>query len=212
VKAILGEKLGMTQVFDDEARTVPVTVIKVGPCRVVQIKRPETDGYGAIQIAYREAKPSRVTKPERGHFERAGVPPHRHLVEIRVDDPDSYQLGQEISVADILEKGGLADVAGVSRGKGFQGVMKRHNFSGQGASHGAHRVHRAPGSIGAASTPARVFKGMRMPGRMGGEKTTVLNLEVVEVDAERGLLMLRGAVPGAKGSVVLVRRAVKAGA
>lgn len=210
MKAILGEKLGMTQVFDDESRAVPVTVIKAGPCRVVQIKRPETDGYGAIQIAYREVTPGRSTKPQRGHFERAGLAPHRHLVEIRVDDPDEYQVGQEISVADVLEKGGLADVAGVSRGKGFQGVMKRHNFAGQGASHGAHRVHRAPGSIGAASTPSRVFKGMKMPGRMGGERTTILNLEVVEVDADKGLLMLRGAVPGAKGSVVLVRRAVKA--
>jgi large subunit ribosomal protein L3 len=211
VKAILGEKLGMTQVFDEDARAVPVTVIRAGPCRVVQIKRPETDGYGAIQIAYREAKPARVTKPMRGHYDRAGVPPHRHLVEIRVDDPDEYQVGQEINVADVLEKGGLADVAGVSRGKGFQGVMKRHNFSGQGASHGAHKVHRAPGSIGAAATPSRVFRGMKLPGRMGGERTTILNLEVVEVDADRGLLMLRGAVPGAKGAVVLVRRAVKDG-
>lgn len=145
----------------------------------------------------------------RGHYERAGVTPHRHLVELRVDDPGSYSIGQEISVADVLTKGGRADVAGVSRGKGFQGVMKRHNFSGQGASHGAHRVHRAPGSIGACATPSRVFKGMRLPGRMGGEKVTVLNLEIVEVDSARGLLMLRGAVPGAKGAVVLVREAVK---
>jgi large subunit ribosomal protein L3 len=149
--------------------------------------------------------------PMKGHYEKAGLTPHRHLVELRVDDPDAYTIGQEISVADVLEKGGLADVAGVSRGKGFEGVMKRHNFSGQGASHGVHRVHRAPGSIGAASTPARVFRGQKMPGRMGGERTTVLNLEVVEIDAERGVLMLRGAVPGAKGAVVLVRRAVKAG-
>jgi large subunit ribosomal protein L3 len=210
VKAILGEKLGMTQIFDDESQAVPVTVIKAGPCRVVQIKRPETDGYGAIQIAYREMPESRANKPTTGHFKRAGIPPHRHLVEIRVDDVDAYDLGQEISVADVLAKGGRADVAGVSKGKGFQGVMKRHNFAGQGASHGAHRVHRAPGSIGACATPSRVFKGMKLPGRMGGEKTTILNLEVVEVDAERGLLMLRGAVPGAKGAVVLVREAVKA--
>lgn len=209
MKAILGEKLGMTQIFDEQSRAVPVTVIKAGPCRVVQVKRPEIDGYGAIQIAYREMVPGRVTKPMRGHYERAGVTPHRHLVELRVDDPGSYSIGQEISVADVLTKGGRADVAGVSRGKGFQGVMKRHNFSGQGASHGAHRVHRAPGSIGACATPSRVFKGMRLPGRMGGEKVTVLNLEIVEVDSARGLLMLRGAVPGAKGAVVLVREAVK---
>jgi large subunit ribosomal protein L3 len=211
VKAILGEKLGMTQVFDDESRAVPVTVIKAGPCRVVQIKRVDTDGYSAIQIAYREMPPNKVNKPTAGHFARAGVTPHRHLVEVRVDDPDAYKIGQEISIADVLTKGGLADVAGVSRGKGFEGVMKRHNFAGQGASHGAHRVHRVPGSIGACATPSRVFKGMRMAGRMGGEKTTVLNLEVVEVDAERGILMLRGAVPGAAGAVVLVREAVKAG-
>jgi len=210
VKAILGEKLGMTQVFDDQARAIPVTVIKAGPCRVVQVKTPETDGYGAIQIAYREMPEHKATKPMAGHFAKAGVTPHRHLVEIRVDDPGSYKVGQEISVADVLEAGKRADVAGVTRGKGFSGVMKRHNFAGQGASHGAHRVHRAPGSIGACATPARVFKGMRMPGRMGGEKQTVLNLEVVQVDAERALLMVKGAVPGTKGSVVLVREAVKA--
>lgn len=211
MKAILGEKLGMTQVFDDESRAVPVTVIKVGPCRVVQIKRPDTDGYGAIQIAYRELPANKVNKPTAGHFARAGLAPHRHLVEVRVDDPDAYKVGQEISIADVLTKGGLADVAGVSRGKGFEGVMKRHNFAGQGASHGAHRVHRVPGSIGACATPSRVFKGMRMAGRMGNEKTTVLNLEVFDVDAVRGILMLRGAVPGAAGAVVLVREAVKSG-
>jgi len=211
VKAILGEKLGMTQVFDDESRAVPVTVIKAGPCRVVQIKRPETDGYAAIQIAYREMPANKVNKPTAGHYARAGVTPHRHLVEVRVEDPDAYKVGQEISIADVLTKGGLADVAGVSRGKGFAGVVKRHNFAGQGASHGAHRIHRAPGSIGACATPSRVFKGMRMAGRLGGEKTTVLNLEVVDVDADRGILMLRGSVPGAAGSVVLVREAVKAG-
>lgn len=210
MKAILGEKMGMTQVFDDEARAIPVTVIKAGPCRVAQIKTSETDGYDAIQIAYRELPEHRTTKPMAGHFGKAGIPTHKHLVEIRVDDSSAFSLGQEIGVADVLEEGTRADVAGVSKGKGFQGVMKRHNFSGQGASHGTHRVHRAPGSIGACATPARVFKGMKMAGRMGGERTTVLNLEVVKVDAERGLLMLRGAVPGAKGAVVLVREAVKA--
>jgi len=210
VNAILGEKLGMTQIFDDESQAIPVTVIKAGPCRVVQVKRPETDGYSAIQIGYREMAANRVNMPTAGHFARAGVAPLRHLVEVRIDNPDAFRVGQEISVADVLEKGGKADVAGVTKGKGFTGTMRRHNFSGQGASHGAHRVHRAPGSIGAAATPARVFKGMKMAGRMGGEKQTILNLDVVEVDADRGLLMLRGAVPGSKGAVVLVRRAVKA--
>jgi large subunit ribosomal protein L3 len=210
VKAILGEKLGMTQVFDDESRAIPVTVIKVGPCHVVQVKTPETDGYAAVQIAYREIEERKVTKPMSGHYARAGLAPHRHLVEVRVDDPGEYEVGQEISVAEVLAEGGRADVAGVTKGKGFSGVMKRHNFKGQSASHGVHRVHRAPGAIGACATPARVFKGMKMAGRMGGEKQTVLNLEVVEIDAERGLLMLRGAVPGTKGAVVLVREAVKA--
>lgn len=210
MKAILGEKMGMTQIFDDDAQAIPVTVIKVGPCHVAQIKTAVTDGYDAIQIAYRELPVGRVTKPAAGHFAKAGLPPHKHLVEVRVDDISGYKVGQEISIADVLEIGARADVAGVSKGKGFQGVMKRHNFSGQGAGHGAHRVHRAPGSIGACATPARVFKGMKMAGRMGGEKTTVLNLEVVKIDTERGLVMLRGAVPGATGSVVLVREAVKA--
>jgi large subunit ribosomal protein L3 len=209
VKAILGEKLGMTQVFDDQARAIPVTVIKAGPCRVVQIKSVEGDGYGAIQIAFRELPERKVNRPLSGHFSAAGIPPHRHLVELRVDDPSQYEVGQEISVADVLTKGSRADVAGISKGKGFAGVIKRHNFAGQGASHGAHRIHRAPGSIGACATPSRVFKGLRLPGHMGAEKRTVLNLEVVDVDAERGLLLLRGAVPGAKGSVVLVREAVK---
>jgi large subunit ribosomal protein L3 len=209
VKAILGEKLGMTQVFDDESRAIPVTVIKAGPCRVVQIKHPETDGYGAVQIAYREIPDHRATRPMAGHYRAAGLGAHRHLVEVRVDDPGSYRVGQEISVTDVLAKGARADVAGVTKGKGFSGVVKRHNFSGQGASHGAHRIHRAPGAIGACATPARVFRGMKMPGRMGGERKTVLNLEVVEVDPDRALLMLRGAVPGGRGSVVLVREAVK---
>jgi large subunit ribosomal protein L3 len=210
VKAILGEKLGMTQVFDDESQAIPVTVIKAGPCRVVQIKSTDTDGYGAIQIAYREIPEHRATKPVAGHYRKAGVTPHRHLVEIRVDDPGSYKVGQEISIGDVLAKGGKADVAGVTKGKGFTGVMRRHNFKGQSASHGAHRVHRAPGAIGACATPSRVFKGMKMAGRMGGERQTTLNLEVVDVDSDRNLLMLRGAVPGGRGSVVLVREAVKA--
>ncbi|MDP8957806.1 MAG: 50S ribosomal protein L3 [Actinomycetota bacterium] len=199
----------MTQVFNDQSRAIPVTVIKAGPCRVVQVKRPESDGYGAIQIGFKQVAPRKVTKPMAGHFAKAGVGPARHLVEIRVDDPDQYQVGQEITVGDILEKGKRADVAGVTKGKGFAGVIKRHNFSGQGASHGVHKVHRAPGSIGACATPSRVFRGTRMPGRMGSEKRTVLNLEVVDVDGERGLLLLGGAVPGPTGGVVLVREAVK---
>jgi large subunit ribosomal protein L3 len=212
VKAILGEKLGMTQVFDDDARAIPVTVIKAGPCFVTQIKRNEVDGYSAIQISFKELPARQVNKPMAGHFAAAGVAPSRHLVELRVDDPDEYEVGQEINVADVLVKGGKADVAGISKGKGFQGVMKRHNFAGQGASHGVHKVHRAPGAIGACATPARVFKGKKMPGRMGGERVTTLNVEIVDVDAERGILMLGGSVPGPSGSVVLVREAVKANA
>jgi large subunit ribosomal protein L3 len=206
--AMLGTKLGMTQVYDDQSRAIPVTVVKAGPVNVVQIKTKESDGYDAIQIAYGETK--KVSKPAAGHFEAAGVDPARHLVEIRVDDPSRYKVGQEIGVAEVFEAGVKADVSGVSKGKGFAGVMKRHGFSGQGASHGNHKKHRAPGSIGACATPSRVFKGMRMAGRMGGEKVTTLNLEVVGVDADRGLLLLGGAVPGPKGSVVLVREAVKA--
>jgi large subunit ribosomal protein L3 len=210
VNAILGTKLGMTQVFDDQARAIPVTVIKAGPCRVVQIKTEESDGYNSIQISFREAKPGKVNKPEAGHYAKAGVAPARHLVELRVDDPTAYTVGQEIRIADLFQAGTKADVSGVSKGKGFAGVMERHNFSGQGASHGSHKVHRAPGSIGACATPARVFKGTRMAGRLGGERVTTLNIEIIGVDGERDLLLLGGAVPGPKGAVVLVREAVKA--
>lgn len=209
MNAILGEKLGMTQIFDEENRSVPVTAVKVGPVVVTQIKRPETDGYSAIQIAFKEMSTSKAGRPAAGHFNKAGVPPHRHVVEIRVDDPDSYELGQQFTVADVLEEGSKADVTGISKGKGFAGVMKRHNFKGQGASHGVHKVHRAPGAIGACATPARVFKGKRLPGRMGGEQVTMMNLDVVQVDVERNLVLLRGAVPGPKGSIVVVREAVK---
>jgi large subunit ribosomal protein L3 len=210
VKAIIGQKLGMTQIFDDEARAIPVTVIKAGPCHVVQVKRPETDGYSAVQISFGEVKPSRVNKPQAGHFAKAGVAPTRNLVEVRVDDVDGYEVGQELDLGAMFEAGGKADVTGVSKGKGFQGVMKRHNFSGQGASHGNHKKHRAPGSIGACATPARVFKGMKMAGRMGGERTTTLSLDIVGVDTDRGLLLLNGSVPGPKGGMVIVRDAVKA--
>jgi large subunit ribosomal protein L3 len=211
VNAILGEKLGMTQIFDDQARAIPVTVIKAGPCQIVQIKSPDTDGYSAVQLAFGDIKPARVTEPVKGHFEKAGVVPTRHLVEVRVDDTASYTVGQEIKIADVFAKGVLADVTGISKGKGFQGVMKRHNFSGQGAAHGNHKKHRAPGSIGACATPSRVFKGTRMAGRMGGDKVTTLNLRVVEINSEHNLLLLMGAVPGPNGSLVLIREAVKAG-
>ncbi len=210
MKTILGQKLGMTQVFDEEARAIPVTVIKAGPCHVVQIKTIKTDGYSAIQIAFGEVKPSSVNKPDAGHYAKAGVAPAKHLIEVRVEDTAEYELGQEINIADVFEKGQKADVSGVSKGKGFAGVMKRHNFAGQNATHGVHKTHRAPGSIGACATPARVFKGMRMAGRMGGDRVTTLSLDVVGVDAERNLLLLGGSVPGPKGSIVLVREAVKA--
>lgn len=209
VKAIIGQKLGMTQVFTEDADAKPVTVIKAGPVRVVQVKTPETDGYSAIQLAYGEAKPNRVNKPTAGHYEKAGVAPAKALVEVRLPDSDRFEVGQEITVEQVFETGQRVDVTGTSKGKGFSGVMKRHNFAGQGASHGNHKKHRAPGAIGACATPARVFKGMRMPGRMGNDRVTTLNLEVVGVDAERGLLLIGGAVPGAKGSYVVVREGVK---
>ena len=189
MNAILGEKLGMTQIFDDQARAIPVTVIKAGPCHVVQIKSIDTDGYSAIQIAFGEIRPKLVNEPIKGHYAKAGVEPARHLVEIRVDEPNQYKVGQEIKIADVLSQGGLADVTGVSKGKGFQGVMKRHGFAGLGAAHGAHKKHRAPGSIGACSTPARVFKGTKMAGRMGNDQVTTLNLQIVGIDSERDLLL-----------------------
>jgi large subunit ribosomal protein L3 len=209
VNTIIGEKLGMTQIFDEDNRAIPVTVIKAGPVRVSQIKRADKDGYAAVQIAYREMSASAAGRPAAGHFAKAGLGPYRHVIEVRVDDPDAYKLGQEISVADMFEAGKKADVTGITKGKGFAGVMKRHNFKGQGGSHGAHKVHRAPGSIGACATPARVFKGKRLPGRMGGDQRTVLNLDVVQVDAERNLLLVKGAVPGPRGTVLVVREAVK---
>jgi len=208
LNGILGTKLGMTQIFDDEARSIPVTVVKAGPVQVVQIKTIAKDGYNAIQISYGDAKS--VNKPTAGHFAKAGVTPADHLIEVKVEDPSEFSVGQEIKVEEMFEVGAKADVSGVSKGKGFSGVMKRHNFSGQGASHGNHKKHRAPGSIGACATPSRVFKGMRMAGRMGSEKVTTLNLVVAGIDAERGLLLLNGSVPGPKGSVIFVREAVKA--
>jgi large subunit ribosomal protein L3 len=208
-KGILGRKLGMTQVWDAENRVVPVTVIQAGPCRVVQLKTPERDGYSAVQLAFGDAKPARLTKPELGHLSAADAGPAKHLAELRVDDLEGFEVGQTL-VADVFAAGERVDVTGISKGKGFTGVMKRHNFHGQGASHGNHKKHRAPGAIGACATPARVFKGMGMPGQHGAGRVTTLNLEVVEGDPERGLLLLKGSVPGPAGSVVFVRDAVKA--
>jgi len=210
-KGILGRKLGMTQVWDDENRVIPVTVIQAGPCRVVQLKTPERDGYSAIQLAFGDSKERRLNKPELGHLKAADAPPSKHLVELRVKDISAFEVGQTV-MADVFTAGDRVDVSGVSKGKGFSGVMKRHNFKGQGASHGNHKKHRAPGSIGACATPAKVFKGMKMAGRLGNVRTTTLNLEVIEGDAERGLLLVRGSVPGGNGALIFIRDAVKAGA
>jgi large subunit ribosomal protein L3 len=206
VKGILGEKLGMTQVFTEEGRAVPVTVIKAGPCRVVQVKTQDTDGYAAVQLSLGQAR--RPGKPLAGHYGKAGVEAGRHLVELRTDDAASYEAGQEIK-ADVFQPGQHVDVVGVSKGHGFSGPMKRHGFGGLPASHGTERKHRSPGSIGAASTPSRVFKGIKMAGQLGNERVTVLNLEVVESDPERHLLLLKGAVPGPVGGLVMVRSGVK---
>ena len=210
IQGILGEKLGMTQVFDANNRIVPVTVVKAGPCVVTQVRSPEKDGYAAVQIAFGQVDPRKVTKPEAGHFAKAGVPPRRYLVEIRTGDAASYTVGQEITT-EVFADGAKVDIVGTSKGKGYAGVMKRHNFKGLGAGHGVQRKHRSPGSIGACATPARVFKGTRMAGRMGAVRTTTLNLTVHAVDAERGLLLIKGAVPGPRGGMVLVRTAVKDG-
>ena len=208
-KGLLGTKLGMTQVWDENNKLVPVTVIEIAPNVVTQVRTPEKDGYNAVQIAYGQIDPRKVNKPATAHFEAAGVTPRRHLTEIRTADAGDYSLGQELTVGGVFEAGLKVDVMGTSKGKGTAGVMKRHNFKGMGASHGAHRNHRKPGSIGASSTPSRVFKGMRMAGRMGGERVTVLNLTVHAIDIEKGLMLVKGAVPGARGRVVFVRNAVK---
>jgi large subunit ribosomal protein L3 len=208
-KGILGRKLGMTQVWDAENRVVPVTVIEAGPCRVVQLKTPERDGYSAVQLSFGETKANRITKPELGHLQAAGGAPSRHLAELRVNDLAGFEIGQIVK-ADVFEAGERVDVTGITKGKGFAGTMKRHNFKGLGAGHGTHKKHRAPGSIGACATPARVFKGVRMAGQKGNERVTTLNLEVVQGDAERGLLLVKGAVPGPSGSLVFVRNATKA--
>jgi len=208
-KGMLGTKLGMTQVWNESGKLVPVTVIELASNVVTQIRTPEKDGYNAVQIAYGQIDPRKVNKPLTAHFEAAGVTPRRHVTEIRTADAGDYSLGQELTVDGTFEAGQLVDVVGTSKGKGFAGVMKRHNFKGVSASHGSHRNHRKPGSIGASSTPSRVFKGMRMAGRMGGERVTVLNLTVHAIDIEKGLLLVKGAVPGARGRIVYVRNAVK---
>jgi large subunit ribosomal protein L3 len=211
IKGVLGEKLGMTQVWDENNRVVPVTVVKAGPCVVTQIRKQEIDGYEAVQIAYGAVKPTKVTKPEAGHFAKAGVTPRRYTVEIRTTDAAEYQLGQEIT-AETFTTGQIVDVSGTSKGHGFAGVMKRHNFRGLGAGHGVQRKHRSPGSIGACATPGRVFKGVRMAGRMGSARVTVQNLTVQAVDAEKGLILVKGAIPGPNGGLVLVKTSVKKGA
>ncbi|MBD5786764.1 50S ribosomal protein L3 [Cellulosimicrobium terreum] len=208
VTAVLGTKLGMTQLWDEAGRLVPVTVVAVGTNVVTQVRSADADGYAAVQLAYGQIDPRKVTKPLKGHFEKAGVTPRRHVAEVRTTDAAEYTLGQEIT-AEAFEAGALVDVMGTTKGKGTAGVMKRHGFSGVGASHGAHRNHRKPGSIGGASTPSRVFKGVRMAGRMGHDRQTTQNLTVHAVDAEKGLLLVKGAVPGPKGGVVLVRSAAK---
>src|SRR5690349_2018171 len=208
VKGLLGTKLGMTQVWDENNKLIPVTVVQTDSNVITQLSNAETDGYDAVQIGYGQIDPRKVTKPLAGHFEQAGVTPRRHVVELRTADAAEYELGQELSV-EVFEAGQKIDVVGTTKGKGTAGVMKRHGFSGVGASHGAHRNHRKPGSIGGASTPSRVFKGLRMAGRMGNARQTTQNLTVHAVDAEKGLLLVKGAVPGPKGGVVLVRSAAK---
>jgi large subunit ribosomal protein L3 len=206
-KGILGTKLGMTQIFDDEGRVLPVTVVRAGPCPVTQVRTKERDGYAAVQLGFGEVKAKRVNKPLAGHFKAAGVEPTRYLVEFELEG--DYNPGDIVTV-DIFTHGQLVDVTGTSKGKGFAGAMKRHGFKGLGGGHGVHKVHRAPGSIGACATPSRVFPGTRMAGRMGGDRVTIQSLELVGVDAERRLLLVKGAVPGPNGSLVIVRDAVKA--
>ena len=208
-KAIVGEKVGMTQVWDEDNRIVPVTVLKVAPCRVVQVKTADSDGYSALQVTYGHKDEGKLNQPEAGHFGKAGVEPGVKLVELRLDDVSEFEVGQQIGV-DVLVDGELVDVTAVSKGKGFAGAMKRHGFAGQRASHGAHKVHRKPGAVGQCATPARIFKGKKMPGRMGHDKVTTLNLQVVKADAERDLLLVKGSVPGPRGGTVVVRNAVKA--
>jgi len=210
IKGILGTKLGMTQVFDENNRIVPVTVVQAGPCVVTQVRTPESDGYSAVQLAFGAIDPRKVTKPVTGHYAKAAVTPRRYLVELRTTDAATYEVGQEIT-AQMFDAGAVVDVVGTTKGKGTAGVMKRHGFHGLGAGHGVQRKHRSPGSIGACATPARVFKGVKMAGRMGNERVTTQNLTVHRVDADSGLLLIKGALPGPKGALVLVKTAAKGG-
>jgi large subunit ribosomal protein L3 len=207
VKGILGAKLGMTQLWDNN-RVVPVTVVQAGPCVVTQVRTADTDGYSAVQLAFGAIDPRKVNKPKAGHYAKSGAAPRRHIVELRTTDASEYQLGQEVT-AEAFEHGQLIDVTGKTKGKGFAGVMKRHGFHGLRASHGVERKHRSPGSIGACATPGRVFKGMKMAGRMGGVRFTVQNLTIQAVDPENNLILVRGALPGPKGGLVLLRTAAK---
>ena len=207
-KAIVGEKVGMTQIWDDQHRAVPVTVVKVAPVRVVQVKTEDSDGYAALQVTYGVRRVSALTQPERGHFDKAGVAPGRKLVELRLTDVGAFEVGQELTVS-VFEAGERVDAIATSKGKGFAGGMKRHNFKGQGGGHGNHKHHRAPGSIGACATPGRVFKGTKMAGRMGGGRVTTTNLEVVGVDTDRELILVKGAIPGPRGGIVVLRDSVK---
>ncbi|RJQ76920.1 50S ribosomal protein L3 [Amycolatopsis panacis] len=210
VKGILGTKLGMTQVFDEQNRVVPVTVVKAGPNVVTQVRTQDKDGYTAVQLAFGAIDPRKVNKPRTGHYDKAGVTPRRYLAELRTTDAETYEVGQEIT-AEVFAAGTSVDVTGTSKGKGYAGVMKRHGFKGQGASHGAQAVHRKPGSIGGCATPGRVFKGLRMAGRMGNDRVTTQGLTVHAVRAEDGLLLIKGAVPGPKGGLLFVRSAAKGG-
>ncbi|AKE40545.1 50S ribosomal protein L3 [Corynebacterium kutscheri] len=211
IKGILGTKLGMTQVFDEDNRVVPVTVVEAGPCVVTQIRTPEIDGYSAIQIAYGEIDPRKANKPATGHFQKAGVTPRRHVAEIRMDDTSAYEVGQDVT-AEIFEGITFVDVTGTSKGKGFAGGMKRHGFAGQGASHGNQAAHRRVGGIGACATPGRIFKGKRMAGRMGSDRVTTQNLKIQKIDADANLILIKGAIPGNRGGIVTVKTAVKGGA
>jgi len=210
VKGLLGTKLGMTQLWDENNRVIPVTVIQAGPCVVTQVRTPEANGYSAVQLGFGAVKAKQVTKPDAGHFAKADVTPRKHLVELRTNDASEYTLGQEL-LADVFEAAEVVDVTGVSKGKGTAGVMKRHGFHGLRASHGVHRKHRSPGSIGGCATPGRVFKGLKMAGRMGHDRVTVQNLTVHSIDAERGLILVKGAIPGNKGGLVVLRSAAKKG-
>ncbi|ASU85664.1 50S ribosomal protein L3 [Nocardiopsis gilva YIM 90087] len=208
IKGVLGEKLGMTQVFDESGKIVPVTVVKAGPCVVTRVRTPETDGYSAVQLGFGKINPRKVNKPLGDYLRKHELTPRRHYVEVRTSDATEYQLGQEVT-ADAFEVGQKVDITGKTKGKGFAGVMKRHGFHGLSATHGTQRKHRSPGSIGGCATPGRVFKGLRMAGRMGNVRKTVQSLTVQSVDAEKGLILVKGAVPGPNGGLVLVRTAAK---